>query len=117
MPNAGHRAKAAVLAFVALTGCNPATGAVDALFKDVEASSKWGPDGQIQRQFINSEAIPRHVVVRDRLYLLTQVTQPHLLTVNVIEQPRWQASDWEALLHQYPELRRYDSRRGWVRGP
>ena len=110
--------RALPLAFlITLNGCNPAKGPATALFEDVGAVSKWEESGQIARDYKNPRNVPRYLVTKNRLYLLTQVTQPHLIDVIVVEMPTWRRAELVGLLTKHPELRRYTLAGKWVRYP
>ena len=107
-------AKAIALAsFASLTGCNPASGPADAVFTHVGASRRWEDAGQITRKFASPLTVPRYLIIHSRVYLLTQVTQNHLLDVVVVEQPEWQVAALTSLIEKHPELKRYDTNLRW----
>lgn len=99
---------------IALMGCNPAIGPVNGLFQDVAAGGRWDRNDRLDRKFANPQDVPRYIVRGDRLFLLTQVTQPHRLWVQIIETPAWTKDEVKDLARDHPDFRRYLSTRGWV---
>lgn len=104
----------ALASFALVTGCDPASGPADAIFEHVGASDRWDNLGQITRQFANPLTVPRYLIIQGRVYLLTQVTQPHLLAIVVYEQPTWRVTELASLIQQHPELKRYDTNLRWA---
>ena len=95
-------------------GCDPSNGPADAIFQDTRSPTKYGGSSVLVIQFAEPETVPRYLVRNGRLFLLTQVTQPHMLDVRVVDMPRWAAVDLAAFRRSHPELAPLLSTGGWL---
>lgn len=88
---------------VALAGCDPATSGPTAVFQDVNSPEKWS-EQEIVRDYGRVKDVPEFVRDGGHLYLLTQITQNHLLAVHVVPQETWSADRVAVLKAQHPEI-------------